>query len=104
MRKDNSITTRGWSVLGLALALLCAASIALVWAVRVNSQERASVDRRICVAVNKVNTTIETTLHRSLKTLPTITYYKEHPDELVQQIALVRQEITEFKPLKCKGF
>lgn len=94
--------SKTWFALVLSILVLVASSVALVVAVGLNASQRAATDTKICKAVNRVNTTIEQQLRRSQQTLPTLSYYKAHPDELTTQLELINDEIVAFKPLNCK--
>ena len=61
----------------------------------------ASVDHGTCVQVQAINAQIEVSLHRSLKSIPTISYYKNHPDELAKVIEQTQEQIELFQPHSC---
>ena len=84
-------------VLAVVLLLaLASTSLTAVTLMRQSNQQHG-----ICVAVNKLDTTIETSLRRSLKTIPTLSYYKQHPKEEATVLAQVHQEIASFEPQNC---
>lgn len=84
----------------LALILLLALASASVTAFTLKQQ--GDQQRNICVAVNRLDATIETSLKRSLKTIPTLSYYKQHPKEKATVLSQVRQEIASFQPQNCR--
>ena len=58
-------------------------------------------DKAACVRIEALKSVARSQLHRGLKTLPTLTYYKEHPDELADARAQIHQQLHEFRPVKC---
>lgn len=57
---------------------------------------QAAADGRTNIA--EIDHFIYCSLDRSERTLPTIDYYREHPDELEEQLELVREQKMEFTP------
>jgi hypothetical protein len=94
--------SKAWFALVLATLVLAAASVALVISVAQSAHQRVSTDRKICLAVSRVDKTIQAQLQRGLVNLPKIKYYQQHPDELARQQIEIGKEIDAFKPLKCK--
>jgi hypothetical protein len=60
-----------------------------------------SLAHRNCVQIETLKGTVRVQLSRSLRTLPTLAYYKAHPVELAAQIAATRQSLGEFAELHC---
>ena len=63
--------------------------------------EQKNSQHDICVAVNKLDIGITTSLRRSFTTLPTLSYYKHHPAELAKALAQTAQTIASFEPQNC---
>lgn len=69
----------------------------------------AAKSQEICNTLNKSNATlleyIVDQVDRSKKSLPTITYYKKHPDELKNALNNIEQQrqdtIKAFAPVDC---
>jgi hypothetical protein len=81
-------------VIWLAIAVL---SLTLCFVVT----RLAGVDHATCVRVSRINAQIEVSLHRSLKSIPTIAYYKNHPEELAKVIDQTQEQIELFRPVSC---
>lgn len=58
---------------------------------------------RNCNQIEALKAQIEVSIQRSIKTLPTLTYYKEHPSELQSALNQARQAAKQFAPSKCAG-
>lgn len=56
---------------------------------------------RVCLRTELTKVYALGTLDRSLKTLPTLAYYKEHPLELRIQLRNVRETRHDFLPSPC---
>lgn len=54
-----------------------------------------------CHRIAQLEQVIQIQVKRSIKTLPTISYYRLHPDELQHQLALARDELRAFTPTAC---
>jgi len=63
--------------------------------------QQQGTDHKICVQVQQNKSYIYNSIIRSEKTLPTISYYKHHPDELTNQLKLIREAKADFVPKKC---
>lgn len=63
----------------------------------------AGVARGSCRDVEEIKAYVAAAITRSVETLPTIDYYREHPDELAEQLARLRQQADDFKPSTCPG-
>jgi hypothetical protein len=59
------------------------------------------VNHDICVASNHQNEAISNSLHRSLKTIPTLSYYKQHPAERDRALAEIHHQLRVFAPRNC---
>ena len=59
------------------------------------------VQHNACGAIDKQDRYIVASLRRSLKTIPTLDYYKHHPRERDQALAQIRQEIVVFSQPAC---
>lgn len=82
-----------------AASVASAASLAsLAVLSRDRAQSQKSINVSVCRSVVSLDRTIRTSLGESLKTLPTITYYKHHPAELLQQQRLIARELEQFTP------
>ena len=60
------------------------------------------VEHQSCAALDKQDSYIVTSLRRSLRTLPTLDYYKHHPRELRAALADIRAEIDVFSQRACR--
>jgi hypothetical protein len=58
-------------------------------------------DHSACIRIERIKGVIRVQLQRAFKTLPAISYYKTHPDELADQLARAGQQLREFAPVKC---
>jgi hypothetical protein len=61
----------------------------------------SSVDKSTCSQVQAIKGQIEVSLHRSLLSIPTIAYYKNHPEELAKAVKQINGQIELFKPQDC---
>lgn len=78
------------------------ASVALVGvAIDRSVSERQHSDREICVAFNRFNAVLTTTLRRSTVNLPKLSYFHDHPAELAQQEATIRAQLEQFRQRPC---
>lgn len=92
------------SALVIATVGAIAAAIALAIALGYRAQENqklAAVVARNCVAIERLKSYTHDATARALKTLPTLTYYKQHPDELRIQIRELRRLRMQFAPRRC---
>jgi hypothetical protein len=95
------VQSRVWFATVLGLMIAIAASVALVISVARDHEARIDTDTKICLATNRLVVPIRASLQRALVTLPTLSYYKEHPDELAIQLAEVRRNLRAFRTLDC---
>lgn len=68
---------------------------------RVNREIAVTV-RDNCQSIEALKVQVRGSLRRARKTLPTITYYREHPGELTTQLKTVNQELRRFERHSCK--
>lgn len=61
-------------------------------------ESQRDINHAVCLAVVKLDGAITASLHRSLRSLPTASYYKEHPDELKKAQSDTRKTLETFKP------
>ena len=54
-----------------------------------------------CQRIAQLELVIQGQIRRSLKTLPTLAYYREHPAELRYQLRLAHDELRAFTPSAC---
>lgn len=54
-----------------------------------------------CQRIAQLEQVIQIQIRRSLSTLPTLAYYKQHPDELQHQLVLAKAELRAFTPTAC---
>ena len=64
-------------------------------------RSQKETNKAICLALNRENGYIHSAILRGEKTLPTLSYYKSHPRELGEQLAELRQEEIQFRPVHC---
>lgn len=76
-----------WGLIGAALLLQV---VIFVYAFSATAGQRDKV-----AAINRF---IFCSLDRAEKTIPTLDYYKRHPEELASQLALIREQKAEFTP------
>lgn len=58
-------------------------------------------DKAACIRIELLKSVARAQLNRSLTTLPTLAYYKEHPVELVDAQQQTLEYLKKFKPIKC---
>lgn len=68
---------------------------------RAATREALVAEHVDCVRIEALKGVVRTQLRRALETLPTITYYKQHPVELGRQEALIQRELRDFAPSDC---
>lgn len=92
-----------WTVAIVTLAFLCvlAASIA-TW---VNDSNVKNARRDMCLVVEDVRLYVRDASDRALESLPTVDYYREHPDELSTALDNLRDQRDAFSPpLDCNAY
>lgn len=58
-------------------------------------------DKAACVRIEMLKTGFRGSLQRALVSLPAISYYKAHPQELAIQVKQIKDQIKEYAPSKC---
>jgi hypothetical protein len=66
-----------------------------------NQKLSERTDFKICTRINNINIIITDVLKRSKQNIPKLMYYKQHPDEMRDQIAQINHEIYRFRPRTC---
>ena len=85
----------------LTLAAVLGIIIALVLAVAAWTAHSSITS---CQRVDKLELIAQASDRRALTTLPTLAYYREHPDELKDQIQILNDQIAAFTPESCSLF
>lgn len=67
---------------------------------RIQKQSQAA-DYHTCLAINFVFKTQRAGVQRQLRILPTLAYYKEHPDELQNALKQTKDYLQLFSALRC---
>ena len=89
----------GYKLLQQTIALCALFLVALGLGVLYTALERS---QERCKEVQDIRAYIYGATNRSIKSLPTLSYYKAHPDELARQISSLNVQRDEFKtPLDC---
>lgn len=89
------------AIVAFAFACVIAAGVADWW----NDRDLRQARLEFCEQVEAIRTYARDTATRSLESLPTIGYYREHPSELDQALANVRRQREAFiPPLDCEAF
>ncbi len=65
---------------------------------------RSVAIRNNCQSIQKLNSYVYVGTQRALKSLPTIAYYKEHPNELAYQVQQLKEQEKFFKPKACANW
>jgi len=97
----RGITRR--DIAGLLVALCIASGGIALYVVGVRDRHEAEARSalRNCQQIEIIKTEIRGTVQASLKRLPTIAYYKTHPDELNQALREARDSIRRFRENDC---
>ncbi len=91
-----------WSIAAVIFVSVTLAAVAVaVWSQQTNSSRIARVAMSNCRAIEHLKAYAYSTAVRSLKTLPTLAYYKQHPDELKPALTQVREQRDYFAPQTC---
>lgn len=61
----------------------------------------ANIAHANCAGISELRNTLVTLVQHSTRTLPTLTYYKQHPAELAQALQQARQEIAALQAVSC---
>jgi len=70
--------------------------------VRQNDLHGKATTKELCVEIEKVKAEIRYTIQRSIKSLPTVGYYKSHPAELKSALEANRQILRTFAGKACR--
>ena len=100
MKERLGIERAVWPLI-IVMGLFVILFVAIVGSAINESQARADIVRRDCLAIEHLKSYAYSTAQRSLRTLPSLAYYKEHPGELRLVLDQVRQEITFMAPKPC---
>lgn len=65
------------------------------------ADQRNARDKAICVQVEALKKSMRVIMTRSLTTLPTLQYYRDHPQELQKAVDSTNQALIDFKETKC---
>lgn len=100
---DSAEVIKTSNKLTIATAIFCALlfflSISTVGYVLYGREStQRDVNAAVCKAVIRLDNAITSSLRRSLIDTPKLAYYKDHPDELADQIAQIRRTIKQFVP------
>lgn len=66
-----------------------------------DARERHRIAHRNCVAIEQLKGYLREQADRSLKTLPTLAYYRQHVDELKEQLVEINRRLQSFAPKPC---
>ena len=91
---------RGKTLILLISIVLLLQSIAVGWGFRQVAQSRNAGRHATCVGISKLDNTLINLIRNGEKTLPTLEYYKTHPDDLVKALSSDEQAITALTPPK----
>lgn len=89
-----------WSGVGVAFLFLALAGFLAVNAVH-ESHARADLARQNCEAIEHLKSYAYDAAIRGIKALPTLAYYREHPDELKQAKKSLEDQARFFAPEPC---
>lgn len=76
-------------------------AVGAVYAVYKYTKDQSEAQHSLCVEVEKLKTAQRSSLVRLSKTLPTLAYYKQHPEDLELTLGLNRQSYREFAGSDC---
>lgn len=84
------------------LILVAMLAAGVVWgAVAWRTQQGNASNVAICSRVNTLDRALITILNRSLKSLPTNSYYRRHPDELAIAIKNTHYALVQLERARC---
>lgn len=66
-----------------------------------NLHRNKTLSQENCAGIARLDVAISATLERSLRTIPTLRYYKQHPDERDRALAEIHRELRTFVPPDC---
>lgn len=87
---------RDWLLLALAL-LSCVAALLSVYLLHVTISQQ----RDICLRVERNKDQIRKTIRQGLDRAPTLSYYRNRPEELAQTLADGKKQLRHFSPEDC---
>ena len=91
------------TVAAASLAILAALTSIAIYAKQRDARQ-SDINKAVCVSVVRLDLAISETLQRSLKSLPKIQYYREHPAELRTAQRETRISLRKFVPPRaCVG-
>lgn len=93
---------RQWS-LSMTLYMMMVVGVALFFVAVVvkDNRDTKRIGRSDLTLCLKFTKPIEITQRRALTTLPTLAYYKEHPEELRDQISQIKAMLHSFASATC---
>ena len=83
---------------GAAAAIVICGSLALG---TLSIIEQVGQQTAACHAVNQLRGVLVSLVVRSERSVPTIQYYKQHPDELARVEAQAKSEERQLQPIPC---
>lgn len=86
------------SFLGALTALVIAGCLALG---TLSIIGQANQQKVACRSVNQLRSVLVSLVARGERSIPTIKYYKDHPDELARAEAQARSEEQQLQPVAC---
>ena len=87
------------TLFGIVLVLLVAFTIWRGEQAKTTAFKRA--DKAACVRIESLKSLARSQIERALVTLPTLSYYKEHPEELAVAVRQIHRQLREFAPVTC---
>ena len=91
---------KGRTVLLLISLVILAQSASVGWQFRQLNQGRNEGRVQTCIGISKLDNTLIKLIREGEKTLPSLQYYKEHPDDLVKVLGQDERAITALTPPK----
>lgn len=83
-----------------SLIFLCAVG-AITFALYERKVTLDQTDQRICLALENLNREITMSLKRSRDSIPKLSYYRRHPEEMQRQLVQIDDQIHLFRPREC---
>lgn len=59
------------------------------------------ITHRNCVQIEELKSEIRDQLAQSIRDLPKVAYFRDHPDELLRQRNQLARSVDRFRPLHC---
>lgn len=97
---NKPVTIRRWEMIAVFLILIASYAGGLL-KLHYQSQTIRHQAHIQCVSLEHVKSYAHQAALRGLATLPTLAYYKEHPDELADAQKNLLDEIAYFAPDQC---